>query len=309
MSNKKIIEKFFLKNGYYDFGSILDKKKCLELKKKIDNERPCNKNIFFKSKKEFKLKGRFINYSPGENNHNAIFNLKLDLNFIEKSKKFTSAVELIAGKNYKIKKKSIIRSVPKNQHPKWVLKETLNVGRPNVNPYIKSKFQDVQYFQNIDYHQDMTRGKKFVTFYIYLDDVKRVDSPLNILSGTYKFGATHYPHYIRPGSDKNTWYYSDLSKNHMKSTEIVIYGRIGKVFCFHGLNLHGTKLNKSTKPRISIRYLIESNNKEKNSILNKSFKLIKGKLVENRILNNGINYQRLDRSSDGTFFKTGSSIL
>ena len=309
MLNKKIIQNFFLRNGFYDFGSILDKKKCLELKKKIDLERPCGKKIFFKSKKDFELNGRLINYSPGETNHNAIYNLKLNLKFIEDSKKFKSAVESIVGKNYRIKKKSIIRSVPKNHHPKWVLKETENVGRPNVNPYIKEKYQDVQYFQNIDYHQDMTRGKKFVTFYVYLDNVNKIDSPLNILNGTYKFGATPYPHYIRPGKDKYTWYYSDLSKNHMKSTEVAIYGKIGKIFCFHGLILHGTRLNESTKPRISLRYLIEANSETNNSIFNKSFKLIKGKLVEKRKFKNGISYQRLDRSPDGNFLKTGSSIL
>lgn len=310
MLNKKKIRNFFLENGYYDFGCILNKDKCFELKELIDQNRPCNRDIFYNSKKKFLQKGRLTNYSPGEKKHNAIYSLGLNLDFIENSDKFIRSVEMIVGKNFKIKKKSIIRSVPKKLHPSWVLNITDNVGRPNVNPYIKKKFQDVQYFQNIDFHQDMTRGKKFVTFYIYLDDVKKKDSPLNILLGSYKLGATHYPHYIRPSSDKNFWYYSDLNKNHIKTKEIQIFGKIGKVFCFHGLNLHGTKLNSSVKPRISLRYLIEPNsNKKNNSPFNKSFNLVKGKIVENRKLHNGIYFQRLDRASDGRFLKTGSSIL
>jgi hypothetical protein len=41
----------------------------------------------------------------------------------------------------------------------------------------------------------------------------------------------------------------------------------------------------------------------------KSFKFINGKIVENKKLKNGIYFQRLDRSADGNFLKTGSSIL
>ena len=67
-------------------------------------------------------------------------------------------------------KKSIIRSVPYSILPNWVKKVT-DVGRPNLNPYIKDHFQDVQ-FLNADFHQDMTRGRKFCTFYVYLDSVK-----------------------------------------------------------------------------------------------------------------------------------------
>ena len=58
MRSKKTISHKFLKDGFYDFGSILNKKKCLELKKFIDINRPCTKNIFYKNKKEFiKKKG------------------------------------------------------------------------------------------------------------------------------------------------------------------------------------------------------------------------------------------------------------
>jgi len=310
MLDKKKIQSKFLGEGFYDFGSVLNKKKCFELKKLINKNRPCSKNIFYKSKKEYLKKGKFKNYSPGTADHNAIYNLNLDLDFIEKSPNFIRAVESIVGKNYSIKKKSIIRSVPKSIHPLWASKITKDIGRPNVNPYIKRKYQDVQYFQNIDFHQDMTRGKKFITFYIYLDDVKEKDSPLKILSGSYKFGASHYPHYIRPGSKKNEWFYSNLAKDHMKCKQIDVYGEAGKIFCFHGLNLHGTALNFNKTPRVSLRYLIQSDNKHiLKSCLGKSFKLIKGDIVENRKLKNGMNFQRLDRSSDGRFLKTGTSIL
>ena len=310
MLDKKKVNSYFLQNGFYDFGSILDKRKCIELKKFIDRHRPCNKNIFYNSKKEFIKKGKFKNYSPGEKSHNAIYNLNIILDFIEKSKNFIRSVESIVGKNYSIKKKSIIRSVPKNLHPSWASDITKDIGRPNLNPYIKPDYQDVQYFYNIDFHQDMTRGKKFVTFYIYLDNVNEKDSPLKILSGSYKFGSTHYPHYIRPGANKKDWFYSNLNGEHMKCKLVDVYGKSGKLFCFHGLNLHGTALNQSKSPRISLRYLIESDKKYANkSCLGKSFKLINGKVVENRKLSNKMHFQRLDRKFNGSFLRTGTSIL
>ena len=67
-------------------------------------------------------------------------------------------------------KKSIIRSVPYNILPTWLKKKLIDVGRPNLNPWIRDEHQDIQYFLNVDFHQDMTRGNKFCTFYIYLDD-------------------------------------------------------------------------------------------------------------------------------------------
>jgi len=86
--------------------------------------------------------------------------------------------------------------------PKWLKKETEDFGRPNLNPYIKDEFQDIQYFINADLHQDMTRGKKFATFYIYLENVKRKDSVLRLLENSHIHGATPYPHYLRHQKEK-----------------------------------------------------------------------------------------------------------
>ena len=99
--NEKKIYNSFLKDGYFNFKTILNRKNCLQLRKFIDMHRPCSDKIFYKSKKEFLRNSNFKNYSPGEKDHNAIFNLNLDLDFIEKSKNFIKAVEFIAGKNYK----------------------------------------------------------------------------------------------------------------------------------------------------------------------------------------------------------------
>tara|TARA_Y100000590_G_scaffold419436_1_gene521175 strand:+ start:801 stop:1727 length:927 start_codon:yes stop_codon:yes gene_type:complete len=295
----------FISKGWYDFGNILDKKKCKELYDNILRKRPLTKNIFYQSKKEFKQKGRFKNYSPGASNHNFLLDQNIDLSFIEDSKLFKDNVGKIMGNNYKIMKKTVIRSVPFSRLPKWIVKETEDFGRPNLNPFITDKFQDIQYFLNADFHQDMTRGKKFATFYIYLENVKRKDSALRLLENSHIHGATPYPHYLRTSKrEKDMWFYTSLTGEHLKCREICLEGTAGKVACWHGLTLHGSYYNFSNNPRVSLRYLIQSNSKHlKNSIFGKCRKNIKGKMVEKNS-----KLARLDRNKDGSFVKTGMLI-
>ena len=94
----------FISKGWYDFGNILDKKKCKKLFNHILKDRPLTKNIFYRNKNELKKKGRFNNYSPGEKNHNFLLDQNIDLSFIEDSKLFKDNVGKIMGNNYKIMK-------------------------------------------------------------------------------------------------------------------------------------------------------------------------------------------------------------
>lgn len=300
---KKININNFIEDGVINFGSILNKKKCNDLRNLINKYRPCKKKIFYNSFKEFKKKGRFVKYSPG-GNFNALTSLDFNLDFLEKSPTFIKSIQSIMGKDYKILKKTIIRSVPKKFMPKWVHDYIEDFGRPNLNPFIKNEFQDVQYFYNADYHQDMTRGNKFATFYIYLDNVTKKDSALKVLKKSHQFGATFYPHYIRKSTDGKNYFYSDLKGNHIKCEEFTCLGLTGNLLAFHGLALHGSYYNFSNDPRISLRYLIEPNKKNKNTIFNKSFKKIKKNPI---VLKN--NMARLDRDvKTGFFKKTGITI-
>ncbi len=295
----------FQKTGFWNFGKIIDTKSCLELQKKIRKLRKLNKNIFYKSEKEFLKKGRFYKYAPGVNDHNLLISneLKNNLDFIENNPKFIKNVSKILGRNYKIMKKSIIRSVPFSMIPKWLTKKLEDIGRPNLNPYIKDEFQDVQYFLNADFHQDMQTGKKFCTLYVYLDDVGKQDSYLQVLEGSHILGAQIYPHYLRKSNTKkNVWYYND-NKNLIEVKQKNIIGKGGTVACWHGLTLHGTYYNFSKTPRVSLRYLIKPDLKSKNSPFLKSFKNIKGKISIK-----DISKARLDLNDDRSFKKTGMSI-
>jgi len=293
----------FEKNGFCNFGKIINSKKCKNLQKKISRLRKLDKNIFYKNEKDFKKKGRFYKYAPGAKDHNLLISdeLNYNLDFIEKNPTFVKNVQKVVGKKYNIFKKTIIRSVPFPILPGWVKKKVYDIGRPNLNPYIKDNFQDIQYFLNADFHQDMQKERKFCTFYIYLDDVYTKDSFLQVLEGSHVLGAQPYPHYLRKSNRiKNLWYYNDL-KNVIQVKQKNVMGKGGTVSCWHGLTLHGTYYNYSKTPRISLRYLIEPSKNEKKSLFIKSFKFIKNKIV---IKKNA----RLDINQNLSFRKTGMSI-
>ena len=95
-------------------------------------------------------------------------------------------MQKLCGTDWTIFKKSIIRSVPSRVLPHWAKEKLNGVGRPNINPFVKDEFKDVQYFLTTDFHQDKTRkDSDFVTVYIYIDDVSENDSALYILLGSH----------------------------------------------------------------------------------------------------------------------------
>jgi len=301
----------FIDTGYFDFGNIINKKNCNELLKKIRKARPLTKNIFYKSKKEFTKKGRFERYAPGMKAHNLLLEEGFDTDFIDNSKAFKKAVTKIMGPNYKIVQKKIVRSTPARVLPSWLRKEVMWLGRLTLNPWIRDKFQDIMYFLNADYHQDMTSKAKWCTFYIYLDEVNKKDSAIRILENSHKFGVTSYPHNLRNSlpydqskKNQNVWFYTNAKGQHMKCQERVMIGKPGKLICFHGLTIHGTYYNFSSKPRVSLRYLILSDSKNfKKSILGRSFKKI---ALPHSPKNSFI--VRHDRNKDGSFKQTGMSV-
>ena len=294
----------FSEKGWATGGTILDPKPCHSLRQWIDDRRPIDSTIFYHSEDAFNEKGRWSNYAPGRADHNLLISPEVDLAFIENNYEFKCFATELVGKDYSIMKKSVIRSVPHSVIPDWMTGYLSEVGRPNLNPFIKDEFQDIQYFLSTDFHQDKTRpNSNFVTVYIYLDEVDESDSALHILSGSHKLGMTHYPHLLRR-SHLNTslWYYSDFNGNHETCTEETVVGQPGTVFSFHCLTLHGTGPNNSAAPRISLRYLLsKSPNSGTDSLLDRANRQVYGP--------HQISNARLDISVDGSFHRTGSSLL
>lgn len=292
-------------NGCADLGNILDKGKSEALRAFINQNRPVNESIFYKSREEFEAKGRWVNYSPGTKDHNYLLSCGYDLSFIEQNPAFVAAMNTLCGQDYTIFKKSIIRSVPSWAIPTWIDDYVKDVGRPNLNPFVYDEFQDVQYFHCTDFHQDKTRRESdFSTVYIYLDQVAADYSALRVLVGSHKLGMTCYPHTLRRSMhDNDTWFYSDQIGNNMKCNQITVTGSAGSIFCFHHLTLHGTVLNNSKDPRISLRYLIapaKKKEKHQDHLQSKANAEVFGPHY--------IALNRTDVSAGDGFLQTGSSL-
>ena len=298
MNKDKFSVNNFPNNGFCISNTKLDREPCLQLRKLINKERPITNNIFYSSEKEFSDKGRYNNYAPGVG-HN--FLESCDLDFIENDKGFNKFCSSIIGENFQILKKSVIRSTPPKFIPKWVKQKVKNIGRPNLNPYVRDEYQDVQFFLCTDFHQDKTRQKsEFVTVYIYLDDVEKKNSALQILLSSHHLGFTSYPHNLRQSDlDPSLWFYNDAFGNYKECNEITVTGRSGTFSCFHNLTLHGTGYNHESNPRISLRYLI-GNRSLDNTIYSLANEKIFGKKINKR--------SRFDVDSDGILIPLGSSL-
>lgn len=290
-------------NGCADLGNILDPKACSDLRAWINDRRPVSKDIFYASEAEFKEKGRWQHYAPGWTSKNLLLDPSLDLSFIEKNPKFVEMMQRFCGANYEIFKKSIIRSVPSWATPQWLLDYTMDVGRPNMNPFVRDEFQDVQFFLFTDFHQDKTRPTSdFVTVYIYLDEVDAKYSALQVLTGSHKLGMTVYPHSVRRSvRNPRNWFYSDGLGNHMECPMKTVTGGPGSVFSFHCMTLHGTGFNDSKDPRISLRYLIHKNTiNPQEGLHDKANAKVVGPMQ--------MLHTRLDVGAGGAFQRTGSSL-
>ncbi len=294
----------FHKNGFANVGPILDKKKCKVLRDFIDSHRPVEEKIFYKTENDFNKKGRYYNYAPGKGNN---FLEECNTDFIEEDINFKELCSQIMGKNYSIMKKSIIRSTPQRVVPQWIMKKIKNIGRPNLNPYVLDCYQDVQYFLCTDFHQDKTRqSSEFATVYIYLDEVNKESSALNILTQSYKLGFTSYPHNLRKSNSNNfQWYYNDNFGNNILCNEVLVTGKTGTVSVFHNLTLHGTGFNNKKKPRISLRYLVKNNDSTKNNNTTKSYYSMANNNIFGKLKND---QPRFDVSGNGSLIPMGSSL-
>jgi len=291
----------FPANGCAEFGVVLDAGECSKLRSYINEQRPLRPGIFYDSAEDFQANGRWNRYAPGPG-HNLLEGR--DLSFIEDNPNFVDLVQTLVGPGYSIMKKTVIRSTPKAVIPEWIFNLVEDVGRPNLNPFVHDDLQDVQYFYCTDYHQDKTRAAShFVTVYVYLDNVGRDYSALQLLLGSHVLGMTSYPHILRRSNmNKAQWYYSDVEGNHAACLEATVTGEAGSISCFHGLALHGTPVNNSTDPRISIRYLMapDPDRSNHNNMFDRANERVIGPM--------DITMNRADVAADGSFLPIGSSL-
>ena len=287
----------FLKTGLYSEKKLISSEKCKILKDKI--HLPGNLKMIFQRETDYKKNPQVRKTNPGKGVQNLAE--ELDLKFIEKNTRLINILESILGKKYEIILKKFIIGVPKYQIPKWILKITSKELVGNLNKFILPKYRKCTFFYGIDYHMDYidvpNNKGNFITLYVYLDEVSKGSSPLNVALGSHYYGATKFPHNIK--KLKNKIKYGKDKKN-MKIFNIkTLTGFPGDVNLWSCYNLHGTSPMKEKNPRISLRYLIKSKNNKNNSLISKLRNNIKydtkigstrTDIIKKKVLNKNIDY-------------------
>ena len=283
MMKQKIQNKlnYFIKNGFVDFNSLLDKQECSRLYNKIKNSRKWGPKLFQsenKYKLEFKNKPK-IKLNPGKGIQNLVDEYNLE--FIEKNKSIIELLKIILGENYEIMLSKFVVAVPNNWMPNYVKQFNKKKLISNFNEYIKKEFRDATYFRGIDYHMDSIdwekKNNEFITMYIYLNDIDETMSPLNVIKKSHIFGHTSFPHYLKKNRSHSNIEYSPDNKNYTKFKSHKLLGKTGALYIWTSNTLHGTSPSFDDKEnfRISLRYLIKKNSKSKGML----DKLVKQKIV------------------------------
>ena len=264
MLKKKYLDDF-MENGFIEFSNLLDVQKCNELHNKIYSQRDWGQNIF-RSEQECEKNPQITKVNPGKNINNLAE--KFNLDFIENNEIIKKFLDQILGQDHEIILKKFVVAACDKWIPIW-LKEKLSTSLiSNLGPFIKEEYRDVTYFRGIDYHLDVIDfpegDPKFLTMYIYLQDVNKNMSPLNIAKKSYINGSTAFPHHIKNDDNKNYLEYGKSKEDYSKFEKKELVGVAGTVYFWTSTTLHGTRPQTINDDfRISLRYLIKKKTSHK----------------------------------------------
>lgn len=199
---------------------------------------------------------RGVNPRPGRN---LLEQFGPELAFVEQDQGLVDALTEVLGADYCTLDRKVVCGVPARAIPAW-LKARID-GEPvnNLGPYVRPEFRDVTYFYGIDFHQDIIdhrdRGADFLTLYVYLHPVERIDAPLFLLQGSHVLGATPFPHSLKRNGPES-WRYEAPDGEAIEVRQTVLTGPTGFAALWHPFTLHGTQPDAADHERISLRYLI-----------------------------------------------------
>lgn len=254
--------------GAHIFGEILDVERTQALYRDMIAARAFNGELFM-DHAEYLAQENHLNANPNKT-FNFLNQFEPQLQFIEQDPRLTALLSEVLGDDYEVVIKKAVCGVPDAWLPDWVREKIRDVNVANLGPYIKKPYRDITYFRGIDFHQDIIdwpQGRveldpsTFLTLYVYLHDVTENDSPLHLMPGTHRFGATLFPHRLEH-VDTDRWTYGDDRDNQTPCVDLKLTGGPGYVGLWHNCTLHGTcpVANESEQFRLSLRYLLGKSN-------------------------------------------------
>ncbi|MDB5980610.1 MAG: mitomycin antibiotic biosynthesis protein [Pseudomonas sp.] len=257
-----------MEQGAHLFGEILDANQTLGLYRQMVAARDFGPGLFM-DEVEYLAQENHLNANPTKT-FNFLNAFEPQLSFIEQDSRITELLDKVLGDDYEVVIKKAVCGVPDAWLPDWVRERIRDVNVANLGPYIKKPFRDITYFRGIDFHQDIIdwpQGRveldpsSFLTLYVYLHEVTERDSPLHLLPGSHRLGATLFPHRLECLGD-DRWAYEDDQGQKVECRDHTLVGGPGYVGLWHNCTLHGTRPldDESDRFRLSLRYLIGKSN-------------------------------------------------
>lgn len=247
----------FIADGAHVFDQRVDPRAAGELLADIRATRHFDHRLFL-TEAEFDTDPQYtgVNPKPGRN---LLERFEDRLGFVEQAPHIVDAVSAILGDDYEVLNKKVVCGVPQSSVPEWLRKRILGNPVNNLGAYVRPEYRDITYFYGIDFHQDLIdykdRPADFLTLYVYLHPVTRLDAPLYLLTGSHVLGGTLFPHDLtRAGPD--AWTYGDRRGGQVETRQLILTGDAGYAAMWHACTLHGTQPDAADHERISLRYLL-----------------------------------------------------
>ena len=247
----------FIDGGRHIFPRPLDAAAAEALLAQIRADRRYDESLFL-SEAAFDADPQYtgVNPKPGRN---LLERFEDQLGFVERDPMIVAGLTDLLGPDYVIMNKKVVCGVPQASVPDWLRARIAGNPVNNLGAFVRPEYRDVTYFYGIDFHQDLIdfkgREADFITLYIYLHPVTRLDAPLFLLEGSHSLGATIFPHDLtRYGAEH--WTYGDGRGGQARVRQRVLIGETGYAAMWHACTLHGTQPDAADHERISLRYLI-----------------------------------------------------
>lgn len=247
----------FIEDGAHVFSELVDPVAAADLLSDIRATRPFDHRLFL-SEAEFDADPQHVGVNPRPG-RNLLERFEDRLSFVEQAPHIKGALSALLGEGYEVLNRKVVCGVPQASVPAWLRARILGNPVNNLGAYVRPEYRDVTYFYGIDFHQDLIdyrdRPADFLTLYVYLHPVSRLDAPLFLLTGSHQFGGTVFPHDLtRAGPE--AWIYRNGRGGETPVTQRLLTGPAGSAAIWHACTLHGTQPDAADHERISLRYLL-----------------------------------------------------
>jgi hypothetical protein len=247
----------FIADGAHVFDDLVDPQAAAALLADIRATRPFDHRLFL-SEAEFDADPQHVGVNPRPG-RNLLERFEDRLDFVEQAPHIAVALRALLGEGYELLNRKVVCGVPQASVPPWLRARILGNPVNNLGAYVRPEYRDVTYFYGIDFHQDLIdyrdRPADFLTLYVYLHPVSRLDAPLFLLTGSHQLGGTVFPHDLtRRGAE--AWLYRDGRGGEVEVHQQLLTGEAGFAAIWHACTLHGTQPDAADHERISLRYLL-----------------------------------------------------